>query len=56
MLKLKTYQQYILGIIASIILFFIGFAILTISLFSANRHQAAGINAIFIPNSFTINR
>jgi len=47
MYNLKKYQQYILGILASIILFLIGLAILGISLWSANRQSAAGINAVF---------
>ena len=46
MLKFVKYQQFILGIIASIILFLIGLAILGISLWSANQ-QAVGIKAIF---------
>lgn len=53
MLKLVKYQQYVLGVLASIVLFLIAAAIMAISLFSANRHQAAGINAIFAPNSPT---
>lgn len=46
MLKLKKYQQYILGSLASIILLLLGFAILVISLFQANRQSAASIKEI----------
>lgn len=46
MLKLKKYQQYLLGSLASIILFLLGFAILGISLFQANRQSAASIKEI----------
>ena len=46
MLKLKKYQQYILGSLASIVLLILGFAILAISLFQTNRHQAASIKEI----------
>jgi len=46
MLKLKSYQQYIVGVLASIILFLIGLAVLGISLWSANQ-QAVGIKVIF---------
>jgi len=47
MLKLKTYQQCIVGIIATIAFFIIGFLVLAISLISANRNQAASIKEIF---------
>ena len=46
MLKLKNYQQYILGVLASIILFLIGLAVLGISLWSANQ-EAVGIKVFF---------
>jgi len=46
MLKLKKYQQYILGLLSSFILLLLGAAVLAISLFSANRQQAAGIKEI----------
>jgi len=46
MLKLKKYQQYFLSLIASLGLLLIGAAILAISLFSANRQQAANIQQI----------
>jgi micrococcal nuclease len=46
MLKLKKYQQYILGLLASFAFILIGAAILAISLFSANRQQAASIKQI----------
>ncbi len=46
MFKIVKYQQYILGIIASIALLLIGLAILGISLWSANQ-DAVGIKAIF---------
>ncbi len=46
MFKIVKYQQYILGIIASIVLLLIGLAILGISLWSANQ-DAVGIKAIF---------
>jgi len=46
MLKLVKYQQYVLGILASIVLFLIGLAILGISLWSANQ-DAVGIKVIF---------
>ncbi len=46
MLKLKSYQQYIVGILASVILFLIGLAVLGISLWSANQ-EAVGIKVIF---------
>jgi len=46
MLKVKTYQQYILGILAAIALFLIGLAVLGISLWSANQ-DAVGIKVIF---------
>jgi hypothetical protein len=46
MLKFKSYQQYVLGIIASITLLLIGLAILGISLWSANQ-EAVGIKVIF---------
>lgn len=46
MLKLVKYQRYFLGVLASIILFFIGLAILGISLWSANQ-EAVGIKVLF---------
>ena len=46
MLKVKTYQQYILGILAAIALFLIGLAVLGISLWGANQ-EAVGINVFF---------
>ena len=46
MLKLKTYQQYVLGILASVIMFLVGLAILGISLWSANQ-DAVGIKVFF---------
>ena len=46
MLKLKSYQQYVVGILASIILFLVGLAVLGISLWSANQ-DAVGIKVIF---------
>jgi len=46
MLKVKTYQQYILGILASIALFLIGLAVLGISLWGANQ-EAVGIKVFF---------
>lgn len=46
MLKLKKYQQYILGLLASFAFILIGAAVLAISLFSANRQQAANIKEI----------
>jgi len=46
MLKLVKYQQYILGILASVALFLLGLAILGISLWSANQ-DAVGIKVIF---------
>lgn len=46
MLKLGNYQQYVLGILASIVLFLIGLAVLGISLWSANQ-EAVGIKVIF---------
>lgn len=45
-LKLKKYQQYILGSLASIVLFALGLSILAISLFQANREQATSIKEI----------
>ena len=46
MLKLVKYQQYVLGILASIVLFLNGLAVLGISLWSANQ-DAVGIKVIF---------
>jgi len=46
MLKVKTYQQYILGILAAISLFLIGLAVLGISLWGANQ-EAVGIKVFF---------
>jgi len=46
MLKVKTYQQYILGILAAIALFLIGLAVLGISLWGANQ-EAVGIRVFF---------
>jgi micrococcal nuclease len=46
MFKLQKYQQYFLGLIASLGFLLIGAAILAISLFSANRQQAASIQQI----------
>jgi len=46
MLKVKTYQQYILGILAAIALFLIGLAVLGISLWGANQ-EAVGIKVFF---------
>jgi len=46
MLKLKKYQQYILGILSSFIFILLGAAILAFSLFQENRHQAASIKQI----------
>lgn len=46
MLKLKNYQQYIVGILASIALLLVGLAILGISLWGANQ-EAVGIKALF---------
>lgn len=46
MLKLKNYQQYLVGILASIALLLIGLAVLGISLWSANQ-DAVGIKVIF---------
>ncbi len=45
-LKLKKYQQYILGSLTTLILFLIGFVVLAISLFQANRQSAASIKEI----------
>jgi len=46
MLKLKTYQQYVLGILASVIMFLVGLAVLGISLWGANQ-EAVGIKVFF---------
>ncbi|MFC1627217.1 hypothetical protein ACFL18_01510 [Patescibacteria group bacterium] len=46
MLKLKKYQQYVLGVLGSVVLFLIGFFILGISLFQENRQQAASIKQV----------
>ncbi len=46
MLKLKKYQQYILGILSSFIFILLGAAILAFSLFQENRHQAASIKQV----------
>lgn len=46
MLKLKSYQQYLVGILASIALLLIGLAVLGISLWSANQ-EAVGIKVLF---------
>jgi len=50
---LKKYQQYILGFLASLSLLLIGLAILAISLFKENRHQAASIQE-FTPSILEI--
>lgn len=49
MLNFKKYQQYFIGTIVSITLFILSFAILAISLFSANRQQASQINQLTLP-------
>lgn len=46
MLKLKNYQQYLVGILASIALLLAGLAVLGISLWSANQ-EAVGIKVLF---------
>ena len=46
MLKLKIYQQYVLGILASVIMFLVGLAVLGISLWGANQ-EAVGIKVFF---------
>lgn len=46
MLKLGKYQQYLVGILASIALLLIGLAVLGISLWSANQ-DAVGIKVLF---------
>jgi len=46
MLKLKKYQQYLLALLSSFIFLLLGAAVLVISLFSANRQQAADIKEI----------
>jgi|GEM_PF-2754901 len=46
MLNLKKYQQFILGSLASIILLLLGFSILAISFFQANRQSAVSIKGI----------
>ena len=46
MLKLVKYQKYLLGVLASIVLFLIGLAVLGISLWGANQ-EAVGIKVFF---------
>jgi len=46
MLKLKKYQQYVLGLFATLALLFLGAAILAISFLSANRQQSANIKQV----------
>jgi len=46
MLNISKLQQLFLGSLASITLLLLGLAILGISLFSANRRQAAKINQL----------
>lgn len=46
MVRLVKYQQYVLGVLASIVLFLIGLAILGISLWGANQ-EAVGIKVMF---------
>jgi hypothetical protein len=53
MLKISKLQQLFVGTLASIILFLLGLAILAVSLYSANRQQAATIQQIFLPGSFS---
>ena len=44
MLKTSIFQKIFLSLLGSLILLFLGLAILAISLFTTNRKQAAGIN------------
>jgi len=53
MLKLKKYQQYILGLLSSFILLLLGAAILAFSLFQANRKQADSLAPI-TPDIFNL--
>jgi hypothetical protein len=46
MLKLVKYQQYLVGVLASITLLLLGLAVLGISFWSANQ-EAVGIKVMF---------
>lgn len=56
MLKLYKLQQIFLSLLGLLTLLFIGFAVLGISLFQANREQAASIKQVStdIINAYTV--